>query len=344
MRCAALLTGILLLFAPPRASCSSRRHASSAAAGRFGDGGAAAATLGVLPASDAAALHAQQLSDALPRVDLVLSHFDEPLSAVASFVARARAELPHSVAAAGVRVFLMTHGACTADGVPVFPAAANATADGDEQQRVPADWRVVCLPNYGKESYAYLRWLEAHRDDASRLVWFSHAVPDDYMTPRLWPRLPLLSRRTGMLGLALVLYASCSGGSDAALGPHLAALHFATTGRFCAASTRYMAFFNGEFIVSAARLRAQPPQLYTALREALELPDGDAMHGDERWREPKSGAPSTRANPLMGYAMERAWSLLWNCTAPHDAALGLCACDEAHPEGCVPHACQCLDA
>ena len=343
-----MLVGGLLLSALPRASCGARRHSSSAPAGRFGDGNAAVATPGVLTASDAAALHAQQLSDALPRVDLVLSHYDEPLPAVAAFVARARAELPHSVAAAGVRVFFMTHGACNADGVPVFPAtnasAAFPAADGDEeqqQQRVPADWRVTCLPNYGKESYAYLRWLEAHRDDASRLVWFSHAVPDDYMTPRLWPRLPLLSRRTGMLGLALVLYASCNGGSDAALGPHLAALHFAATGRLCAASTRYMAFF--EIVVSAARLRAHPPQLYTALRAALELPDGDALHADARWREPKSGARSTRANPLLGYALERAWSLLWNCTAPHDAAPGLCACDEAHPEGCVPHACQCLD-
>jgi hypothetical protein len=160
------------------------------------------------------------------------------------------------------------------------------------------------------------------------------------MEPRIWPRLPLLTRRIGMLGLALVLDTSCSGGSEVALAPYLGALHFAATRRFCA--SRWTVFWNGEFVVSAARLRAQPARLYAALRETLELPDGHAVHvADARWREPKSGAPSTRANPLFGYAMERVWNVLWNCTRMH--LPGPCGCDATHADACVPDACQCLD-
>jgi hypothetical protein len=125
-----------------------------------------------------------------------------------------------------------------------------------------------------------------------------------------------------------------------ALGPLLAALHFAATRRFCTA--RWTVLWNGEFVVSAARLRAQPTRLYATLRETLELPDGHPVHtADARWGEPKSGAPSTRANPKFGYALERAWNVLLNCTRMHLPEP--CGCDEAHPQLCVPHACQCLD-
>ncbi len=337
MRCAALLILLaLLLAAPARAGGASRWLATSASRRaaatqqRACDDRAAAA--GAVQ-TRAAEKRAQHTRSELPRVDLVLSHYDEPLGAVVAFVARARGALPAAVAAAGVRVFLLTHGACTAAGTPV--GAANVT--------LPPSWRVTCLPNFGKESYAYLRWLEAHaHGDASPIVWFSQAQPDDYMQPRLWPRLPLLTRRTGMLGLALVLDAACDGSSEAALGPYLGALHFAATGRFCAEQPRWTVFWNGEFIVSAQRLRRQPASLYAALRAALELPDGHAVHtADARWAEPKSGEPSTRANPLFGYAMERSWNVLWNCTAMH--LPGRCGCDAEHPEGCVANACQCLD-
>jgi hypothetical protein len=331
MRCAALLILLALLASPPRAGGASRWLANSGSR-------RAAAARQQARSDDTAAAAAKQSRDELPRLDLVLSHYNEPLLAVTAFVARARAALPSSVAAAGVRVFFLTHGACAADGAPIFPPA-NATTEEDSQ-RVPPSWQVTCLPNYGKESYAYLRWIEAHRHDFSRLVWFSQAQPDDYMEPRIWPRLPLLTRRTGMLGLALVLDASCDGGSEVALGTYLGALHYVATRRFC--TFPWTVFWNGEFVVSARRLRAQPARLYTSLRETLELPDGHGVHNaDARWREPKSGALSTRANPKFGYAMERAWNVLWNCTRMH--LPGACGCDATHPDGCVAHACQCLD-
>ena len=258
------------------------------------------------------------------QVDLVLSHFAEPLDAVAAFVQRARAALLQAAEPAELRsVYLVTH-------------ASRAAIEG----RTDPPWQVLHVPcgNCGRESSAYLFWIEQHgREDGLDLVWFSHAVPDAYMERTLWPRLKLLSRRTGMLGLAIVGGTSCSGANDPALGPLMSAIYFAHTGVFCRESTGWSVMFNAEFIVSARRLRMLHPWLAKRLRKQLEAPDDDLIHLTPGWQTPTmTPQNSSRVSPILGYAIERMWNLWFNCTRWYGPS-----CDDSAP--CVADAAQCLD-
>ena len=156
----------------------------------------------------------------------------------------------------------------------------------------------------------------------SDYVWFSQAPPPgDHNTADLFERLPSLSHTTGMMGLGLFAGGvSCQGGPPwvQAIGPHIASVFLATQGKVCHAGIGWHGFFNGEFIVSKRRLRLPRPWLLRALRMAFEEPDESPIHADPRWAEPRGekGENSTRRNPLLGYAMERVWNLLFDCLAP----------------------------
>ena len=267
-------------------------------------------------------LHAQQppvplagAAAALPTVDLVLAHYNEPLAEVVAFVQRANASLPHARLA---RVFLYTHHATT----------LNVSV-------VPHDWAVFTGVNVGRESHIYLEFIVRHWHDVSDFVWFSQAVPDFYMDERLWPRLPLLTARTGMLGLARIEPVSCNGIGQGWYNPYfgsmLSQLWAISFHEFC--HDRYwVAFFNGEFVVSARRLRGQPRALWAYLRDVVAQPDGAWPHAAlEQERE-----KSTATGPTFGHIMERAWSILFRCVP---TKLQCCEADKP----CEPDWCQCLD-
>jgi len=197
-------------------------------------------------------------------------------------------------------------------------------------------WFVIQIPNWGKEGYAYLTFLEHHRRTlASDFVWFSQSPgPQEANTALLWNRLDLLSRTTGMLGLGHVMDPKAGqnvrGGCDQvggpgwyrAIAPHIASLYFASQRSICKCC--WTLFLNGEFIVSRARLMKPPIWMITAMRETLELPDDHPIHADKRWREIPRGSSSpvyglsTRKSPLFVYALERSWNLLFNCTRLSD--------------------------
>jgi hypothetical protein len=288
-------------------------------------------------------------------VDLVLSHYAEPLSYVLAFVARARAVLRDEAAredggAQLGRIFFVTHAS--------DKALRSQFAGGDA--RVPADlnWTSVRVPNYGRESYAYLVWLERHLRDSAVAphIWFSHAAPDPYMERTLWPRLPLLTRRTGMLGLAVLGGTSCAGSLDVALGPFLGALYFEHTGQFCLPSTGWMVMYNAEFIVSARRMRLLSPRLARRIRKLLELPDEHGIHVQD-WHPPIPDGErfnSSRVSPILGYVVERMWNGARSTAALHEAHVRFIAtvffncttdvvdCNSDKP--CTPGAAQCLDS
>jgi hypothetical protein len=179
-------------------------------------------------------------------------------------------------------------------------------------------------PNWGRESYAYLLYLEESkgRKELANFVWLTQApAPSEADTSELWARLALLSPRTGMLGLGLVLFPKIASETDRRIGggceqnrapgwykaiaPHLAAIHLAAQRRVC--TGMWVLFMHGELVVSRRRVRRAPSWLFISLREALELPDDNKIHADPRWRERPWGLrspvypPSTRQSPLLGY-------------------------------------------
>jgi len=285
-------------------------------------------------------------------VDLVLSHYAEPLRDVLAFVQRAQAVLreaaPEEGGAVLSRIFFVTHAS--------DQALRREFSDPDVQVPRELNWTSLRVPNYGRESYAYLTYLERHLRDSSMAshVWFTHAVPDAYLERTLWPRLPLLSRRTGMLGLGIRGGTSCGGSLDVALGPFLSAIYFDHVGSFCLPSMGWAVMYNGVFVVSSRRLRLLSPRLAKRLRKALELPNEHAIHVTDGWQPPGAKETnSSRVNPVLGYAIER----MWNGARSHrsrstPAALTRrpvffnCTTDvlDCHADmKCEPHAAQCLD-
>jgi hypothetical protein len=259
-------------------------------------------------------------------VDLVLSHYKEPVEQVSTFVelAAKQVNLRH--------VYVYHH------------VDNNSTRRGIELEMLhtkgalsSVQWFIIEIPNWGREAYAYLRFLEQHKRLASLadFVWFSQspALPESN-TALLWKRLGRLSKNTGMLGLGHVLDPktdkNLTGGCDQvggpgwyrAIAPHIASLYFASQRSICKCC--WTLFLNGEFIVSRTRLMRIPIWILTAARETLELPDEHPIHADKRWREIPRGSNlpvyglSTRNSPLFGYAIERSWNLLFNCTRLSD--------------------------
>ncbi len=252
-------------------------------------------------------------------LDMVISHYQEPLLAVQAFVSRAQAALTQVDT---FRVFFYTQGTLNVSGVP-------------------ASWTVTHLsPNRGTENHGYIHFLAHQKWETADFVWFSQAIPDHYMADKLWIRLPLLTNRTGMLALALIDRCSCDecGGGSMGLRVRLREIYAMANHAFCHGS--WPAFYNGEFIVSKKRIQAQSEWLYRYLLTVLEAGSDHFTHEDVKYYPPADDqhAPvtSTPEKPLLGHTLERSWNMLFRC---FDAT----RCCEENVTACEPDFCQCLD-
>lgn len=247
-------------------------------------------------------------------LDLVLSHYQEPLDAVQAFVFRAQAALTQ---VGEFRVFFYTQGTLDVSGVPV-------------------SWKVTHIgPNKGTENHVYFHFLAHNKWETADFVWFSHALPDHYMKDKLWIRLPLLTNRTGMLGLALLERCDCDNcsGGIAGLRVRLREIYAMTNRGFCHGS--WNAFYNGEFIVSKLRIRAQSEWFYRYILQVLEAPADHFTHQDVKYYPPAS-TTSTPAAPLIGHTLERSWNMIFKCFTAE-------RCCQENVTACEPDFCQCLD-
>lgn len=250
---------------------------------------------------------------------LSICRFKEPVGRVLAFVERARASLPqvHTVS-----VFLWQ----SVDFIEEATLLAEASA-------WPAAWTVAPLRNVAREAHCHLAYLSQHRAASSDFVWFAHGLPDFYMEDNMWPRLPLLSNRTGVLALGGQLSCGCSGDGtlpDGAPMTHLREVYALSLRRFCYG--RWTAFANGWFVVSRRRIRAQPRWLYSML---LDRAEADADNLMDRLQFTPNAVHD--GGWVFGAVMERAWALLFQCTD-----MGRC-CEPVRNETCLPEECQCLD-
>lgn len=255
-------------------------------------------------------------SSSLPKLDLVFSHYHEPISEVIAFVNRSVELLQHVQLA---RIYLYTH-------------TDQALAG------VPSGWIVhVAHYNMGRESENYLTFLVEHLHDVNELVWFSQSRADGYMQDKLWKRLPLITERTGMLGLSIWETVDCSAGIYPGLGELIREVYAMVHHQFC--HGQWTAFFNGEFVVSRARLQKHTTRFYKMLRDDLDLPASESwIHLDMRpaGLTEAERMKSTPTNPALGYALERTWNVIWRC---EDPPVPCCVKDEP----CPVDSCQCLD-
>lgn len=249
----------------------------------------------------------------IPRVDLVLSHFNEPIAEVVAMVNKSKGLMKNADIA---RVFLYTHSS-----TPL--------------QDVPAGWIVKeSGSNKGRESENYLSFLVDHMHEVNDIVWFSQSRPDGYMQDKLWQRLPLITQRTGMIGLSIWEQVSCDAGIYPGLGKLIEQIYAMVYQDFCHGT--WTAFFNGEFAVSRKRIQRHTVRLYKHLRDDLDAPVSDTWIHVDQLPGGNSHRESTLVDPALGYAMERTWNLVFGCT---DAPGPCCVGNEA----CPVDSCQCLD-
>ena len=223
-------------------------------------------------------------------IDMVISHFSEPADQTVALVLRAAEALPQAT----FRVYLF----CQAG--DILPRVLGM---------VPSDWNVTLLPNVNREAHAYLAYLRDHIRASSDFVWFTQAAPNGAKPHSLylWSRLRHLSHRTGMLALCGVGATACDNWTD---GVRILELFALTQRRFCTDADRWSVFFNGEFIVSRKRIRAQPAWLYDALWNASNTEDA------YRRLDVRAAATSRLANYTFAFIMERGWNLVFGCLVP----------------------------
>jgi hypothetical protein len=248
-------------------------------------------------------------------LDMVLSHYREPIEDVQAFVSRAQAALTQVDT---FRVFFYTQGELNVSGVP-------------------ASWTVNQIgPNKGTESHGYFHFLAHYKSVTADFVWFSQALPDHYMDDKLWIRLPLLTNRTGMLALALIDHCTCDecSGGIGGVRVRLREIYAMSNRVFCHGS--WDAFYNGEFIVSKKRIQAQSGWFYRYILEVLEAPADHFTHEDVKYYPPAAHMTSTPALPIIGHTLERSWNMIFKC-------FNASRCCQGDATNCEPDFCQCLD-
>jgi hypothetical protein len=168
-----------------------------------------------------------------------------------------------------------------------------------------------------RETYAYVTWLidnlAPHKvHQLSDFLWFSQAAPlrDGWNQKNQWggimQRLPLLSPRTGMLGLGLIEMANCEWGGSFTMTPwtHMRDMFVLAQRKIC--NEGWVTFMNGEFIVSRKRVLHQPLWLFKYIKELLTVRSprrrgglvltlclARLLHGDR----PRLATSSTRRAP-----------------------------------------------
>lgn len=118
------------------------------------------------------------------------------------------------------------------------------------------------------------------------------------------------------------------------------------TGRLCRGE-KFMVFGRGQFVVSRQRILRHPPEFYDMLLSAFHVTADDPLLDNhhflssekkDTWRtaEGKLKGNVWSNNPLFAHSLERAWSLIFNCTS---TSLSCRTCEE----NCNPEECQCVD-
>lgn len=225
-------------------------------------------------------------------MDLVLSHYDEPLADVLTFAERARRAASWQ-GVGRVQVFFYCQGDV-------------------ERHLLPADWVFERLTNVNREAHVYAAYLRDHRDRDSNFVWFTQALPngDEEHSRYLWSRLKHLTPSTGMLALCGVGESSCDHWEQ---GSRVTAIYAMTQSRLCTDADTWAVFFNGEFIVSRARILRRSRDFYDGIFEASQTPT--AFRG----MDTKSAGHNV-SDYAFAFVMERTWNLVFNCLKPEYVA------------------------
>lgn len=201
--------------------------------------------------------------------------------------------------------------------------------------------KVIQLPNLGREGHTYLHHIISSWDDLAAQTFFLQASihnprefaarVENYYTPK-----------TGMLSLGFSGQScECNNCGDRFGWQDHSGIVEETSkevlNQTCA-EQRVLLSYKGQFVASAARIRANERALYKKLRDALQEPDSWA-HGQEYLQ----GRPDSLNAPYFGYTLERLWSVIMQCSDERIAALCPTLLSGRRRGGSKAD-CQCLDS
>ncbi|KEQ76285.1 hypothetical protein M436DRAFT_39398 [Aureobasidium namibiae CBS 147.97] len=276
-----------------------------------------------LPYHDAHKLRLDTSYNSTSALDIVMSMYREPPSHITDTFALLTS-LP-SIGPKSPRLILYTK-----------DPAANLTL---LQQQTNAT-RVLQLPNLGREGHTYLHHIISSWDDLAAQTFFLQASihnhrefaarVTDYYTPE-----------TGMLSLGFSGQScECNNCGDRFGWQDRSGIVEQTWkevfNQTCG-EQRMLLSYKGQFVASAARIRANEKAMYDKLRDALEEPNSWAHE-----QEYLQGRPDSLNAPYFGYTLERLWSVIMQCSEERIATL----CPtllSGQRRGGSKEDCQCLD-
>ena len=276
-----------------------------------------------LPYHDAHKLRLDTSYNSTSALDIVMSIYREPPSHITTTFSLLTS-LP-AIGTKSPRLILYTK-----------DPAANLTL---LQQQTNAT-KVLQLPNVGREGHTYLHHIISSWDDLAAQTFFLQASihnprefaarVNDYYTPQ-----------TGMLSLGFSGQScECNNCGDRFGWQDRSGIVEQTWkevfNQTCG-EQRVLLSYKGQFVASAARVRANEKAMYEKLRDALEEPNSWA-HGQEYLQ----GRPDSLNAPYFGYTLERLWSVIMQCSEERIAAL----CPtllSGERRGGSKEDCQCLD-
>ncbi|KAJ3191575.1 hypothetical protein HK101_007589 [Irineochytrium annulatum] len=165
---------------------------------------------------------------------------------------------------------------------------------------------VRTLPNLGREGGTYLRHIVDNYDTLADWTLFTQAEPV-YFSSFLERIEKNMESRTGFLALKFFDRCGCDGCFAPSLG-RAKEVWAITRGTLCP-TKGFAATLNGQFLVSAKRIRENPKRVYQYLLDVITADSGHFVHELRADWLPDAG-PS---NPLFGHIIERSWAVIFDC-------------------------------
>lgn len=192
---------------------------------------------------------------------------------------------------------------------------------------------IVQLANVGRESHAYLQHITQHYHELAQHTLFSQDLPDPgFHFPRFEN---MFHARIGFLPLSWVNKGDCF--NDYHPGqPSISQLFAMLSKSFCRPEG-FTAAFQGRFVVSRQRILGQTLETYLYLLDLISAPPEHWIH--KYWDAEEFKHP---ANPALGHALERTWSVAFDCHEPW-RFLNCEQCDAKDNQDCGPDSCACYD-
>lgn len=239
---------------------------------------------------------------ATSNIDIVMSMYHEPASHITDTFSLLKS-IP-SIGTKSPRLILYTK---------------DPLADTTELQRLTNDTKVIQLPNVGREGHSYLHHIASTWDDLATQTFFLQA---SIHNPREFSARvrDYYTSETGMLSLGWTgKSCECNNCGDRFGWQDRSGIVEKTWkevfNQTCG-EQRVLLSYKGQFVASAARLRANDKTLYERLMKALEDPESWAHQPDYL-----QGRPDSLNAPYFGYTLERLWSTILQCSEERIVAL-----------------------